>query len=139
MKEASAQKILIIDDDPVMTAIYRKHFETAKFTVQVANDATEGFVALQIFKPDVVLLDLNMPGRNGVQWLNSVRKNPGFKKLPVVMLTAQATGSPLLNAAKDAEVTGVLSKNEWGPDAVVAAVQWVSAKRPARVATRYFQ
>lgn len=123
-------KLLIIDDDPVITAIYKKYFEQAKFRVEVANDSIAGLVLLQTFNPSVVLLDLNMPYRDGIEWLRSVRSNERFKRLPVLILTGQAPESPQAMAALDSDVTGVLFKPLWAPEAVVAAVKWAAVNRP---------
>ncbi len=117
-------RILIIDDDPVMTAIYSKQFQVRQFVVEVAHDATAGFVALQIFKPDIVLLDLNMPERSGMDLLINIRGNPQYREMPVVILTAEPPESPQVKAAMNAAITGVLFKNQWNAETVFSAVQW---------------
>src|ERR1051326_6529770 len=120
----SQTKVLIIDDDPVITAIYEKQFRVARYDVKVANDPIAGFVALQAFLPDVILLDLKMPLRSGMEWLPRVRQNEQFRSIPVVVVAAEAPNSPLVRAASESLVTGVLFKNEWDPGAVVAAIGW---------------
>jgi len=76
-----------------------------------------------------VLLDLKMPFRSGVEWLTAVRRMEAFKTLPVVIVTGEPPGSPLVKSALGTLVTGVLFKAEWDPGAVVAAVAWASRKR----------
>ena len=86
------KKILIVDDDPLITTVYAKHFRTAGFEVRVANTGKDGLDAVRIFLPDAVLLDLNMPDVNGVQWLEAIRKDDRFAHLPVTVFTAGAVG-----------------------------------------------
>jgi two-component system, chemotaxis family, chemotaxis protein CheY len=126
---ASSTKVLVIDDDPVITAIYNKHFRAAHYNVKVAHGAILGLQTLQTFLPDVVLLDLKMPFRSGVEWLQTVRKIDAFKTLPVIIVTGEPPGSPLVRSALGSVVTGVLFKAEWDPGAVVAAVAWAARKR----------
>ena len=121
-------KVLIIDDDPVITAIYEKQF-SARCTVRCAHDPIQGFVALQTFKPDVVLLDLQLPFRSGMEWLASVRKNEQFRDLPVVVVTGEPPESPLVRSAMQSLVTGVLFKSEWDPGAALAAIAWAATRR----------
>jgi CheY-like chemotaxis protein len=84
--------VLIIDDDPVVTSVYETYFSDAGFKVAVANDGESAFKALAYLKPDAVLLDLSMPGVNGVQWLTQARSDPQFRHLPIVVLTAGSIG-----------------------------------------------
>jgi CheY-like chemotaxis protein len=125
---ATPLKVLIVDDDPVITAIYEKQFRS-RYTVKVAHDPIEGFVALQVFKPDVVLLDLKMPFRSGMDWLTGIRKIEQFRDLPVVVVTGEPADSPLVRSAMQSVATGVLFKSEWDPGAVLAAVAWAATRR----------
>src|ERR1041384_554017 len=102
-------KVLLIDDDPIIVAMYRKTFEARGFEVQSANDGEEGFQAIGTFHPDVVLLDLNMPNVSGPEWLRRIRSLPALKDLPVVVLTA-GTFASQIRAAKEAGATQVLNK-----------------------------
>lgn len=102
-------KVLVIDDDPMIVAIYEKLFLAQGYEVAVANDGEQGLVAVEEFKPDVVLLDLNLPNLSGTAWLRHIRKHPGLRKLPVVVLTA-GTFAVQVKSALDAGATQVLSK-----------------------------
>ena len=115
-------KVLVIDDDPIIVAMYKKQFEAGGFEVASANDGDEGYRAIGSFKPDVVLLDLNMPNVSGPEWLRRVRAQPELKSLPVVVLTA-GTFASQVRAAKEAGATQVLNKGR------------LDAKRVAEVIT----
>jgi len=129
------RNILIVDDDPIITAIYQKKFAESGFVVRVAHNATEAVVALPEFKPDIVLLDLNMPGRGGAELLNNLRAVPRYRDLPVVIVTGEPADSPQLAAATRSAVTGVLHKDQWNPEAVLDAVRWALGQ-PQRKAAR---
>jgi CheY-like chemotaxis protein len=102
-------KVLLIDDDPIIVAMYKKTFEARGFEVQSAADGEEGYRAIGTFKPDAVLLDLNMPNVSGPEWLRRVRGQPELRDLPVVVLTA-GTFASQIRAAKEAGATQVLNK-----------------------------
>lgn len=115
------KKVLIIDDDPVITAVYQKHFQKAGFDVRLAGDGEAGLAAVSEFRPEVVLLDLSMPKLNGVQWLKEVRGDARFARLPVVVFTSGTIGWQV-RAARNSDVTYVLSKEHAAPKEVVDAV-----------------
>jgi two-component system chemotaxis response regulator CheY len=117
-----SMKLLVIDDDPVATAVYRKRFEAEGFDVEVAADGAEGLIAAQSCSPDVVLLDLDMPRVNGIDWLVAVRDDRRFENLPIVVLTAGAI-SWQERAARYADVVRVLPKAKTTPAILVNAVR----------------
>lgn len=80
-------KIAIIEDDSVISQMYRMKFETDGFDVQVANNGRDGVVLVQEFAPDMVLLDMQMPIMNGDEALRQIRKQDWGKTVPVMILT----------------------------------------------------
>src|SRR5438552_3364474 len=124
-----AERVLIIDDDPFVVETYAAAFESSGFQVHTAESGTAGFAVLQVFRPDVVILDLNMPGSGGLDWLAAARRLPALENLPVVVVTGAAPDSPEVKAAMDAGVQGVLYKKLWNPEALVAAARWASSRR----------
>ena len=117
---AAMKKILIIDDDPLITTVYEKHFRADGFEVRIANSGKAGLIAVREFEPDAVLLDLNMPDVNGVQWLQDVRKDPKHLHLPVVVFTAGTIAWQVF-ASNNSHVN-FLFKEGAVPKEVVAAV-----------------
>ena len=115
------RKVLLIDDDPVVTAMYGKMLREQGFDVEVAGDGEEGLEAIRRELPDVVLLDLDMPKVSGISWLKTVRNRQRSKNLPVVILTGGGKRR-LLREAKHSDAIFVLSKATVRPEIVVEAL-----------------
>jgi len=80
-------KIAIIEDDPVISQMYRMKFEADGFDVQLANDGERGVALVEAFTPDMILMDLQMPKMNGAEALAAIRKSEWGKTIPVIILT----------------------------------------------------
>jgi len=80
-------KIAIIEDDSVISQMYRMKFEADGFDVQLANNGKRGVALVEAFSPDIILLDLQMPEMNGVEVLEAIRKSNWGKNIPVIILT----------------------------------------------------
>lgn len=80
-------KIAIIEDDPTINQMYRMKFEAAGFDVELADNGKRGVALVESFKPDMILLDLQMPEMDGAEALEVIRKNPTAKTTPVIILT----------------------------------------------------
>jgi DNA-binding response OmpR family regulator len=83
----SMTKIAIIEDDPVISQMYRFKFEAANFEVELANNGKRGVEMVKSFRPDLILLDLQMPEMDGTEALSLIRKEDWGKKIPVIILT----------------------------------------------------
>ena len=81
-----AARILVIEDDPTIRAILRRALEEQSFAVHEAADGTAGLDAIESVDPALVLLDLGLPGINGLDVLREVRRRGN---LPVIILTAR--------------------------------------------------
>lgn len=80
-------KIIIIEDDLTISQMYRMKFEADGFDVRIANNGEIGVEVVRSFKPDVILLDLQMPEMNGIEALRLIRADKTSKATPVVILT----------------------------------------------------
>jgi len=115
-------KIAIVEDDAVISQMYRMKFESEGFDVQLAMDGEQGIALVESFKPDIVLLDLQMPIMNGDEALEIIRSKPWGKKIPVIILTNVG----LEEAPKSLKSLGVQSyivKANLTPRQVVQQVQ----------------
>lgn len=80
-------KIAIIEDDPVISQMYRMKFEAGGFDVEVANNGLRGIELAKAMTPDIILLDIGMPEMTGDEALAEIRKLPELKETPVIILT----------------------------------------------------
>jgi DNA-binding response OmpR family regulator len=80
-------KIAIVEDDPVISQMYRMKFEADGFDVQLANNGKKGVALVEHFAPDILLLDIQMPEMSGSEALTEIRKHPWGKDVPVIILT----------------------------------------------------
>lgn len=80
-------KIAIIEDDSVISQMYRMKFEADGFTVEVAGNGQDGVGLVKEFQPDLILLDMQMPVMNGDEALAAIRAEDWGKTIPVIILT----------------------------------------------------
>ena len=81
-----ATKILIIDDDVNICDLLRLYFESEKYEVKIANDGAEGVNYFKMYEPDLVLLDIMLPKKDGWQVCREIRE---VSNKPIIMLTAK--------------------------------------------------
>lgn len=79
-------KILVVDDESQIADIIKFNLEKEGYEVQTANDGGEGIKQVELFKPDLAILDIMMPVKDGFEVLKEIRKKYSF---PVIMLTAK--------------------------------------------------
>lgn len=78
-------KVLIIDDDPTITETFANVIPPLGFEVRVTNSGTEGIALVRQWQPDVIMLDLMMPGMDGWQVCQQIRT---FSGVPILILSA---------------------------------------------------
>ena len=115
-------KVLIIEDNVTVTTLYRNMLRAAGFTVETAADGATGLAAVSSFRPDVVLLDLMLPAVDGLSVLRTLRADPEWAALPIVVFSNSYSGQRL-NEVWDAGATQVLAKASSTPKQVVEAVR----------------
>ncbi|NLF49689.1 MAG: response regulator transcription factor [Leptolinea sp.] len=87
MSEQEKKKILIVDDEPQIVRVLQGYLEKAGFNVVSAMDGIRVFKIFQTEKPDFVILDLNLPGMDGLEICRRIRQDSG---VPILMLTARS-------------------------------------------------
>jgi DNA-binding NarL/FixJ family response regulator len=115
-------KLLIVDDHPVFRRGLREIIEehNAFQIVGEASDGTEGLHKTAELKPDIIVLDVDMPGLNGLQMARALRKEQDLSK--VVFLTMYKD-EDMFNAARDVGVLGYVLKENAGGDIIAALLK----------------
>jgi CheY-like chemotaxis protein len=81
-------KILVVDDEPDIVRVVARIMESCDYDVVTAQDGFEALGAAQAEKPDVIILDLNLPGMNGFEVCHRLRTTEATRAIPIVMMTA---------------------------------------------------
>jgi DNA-binding response OmpR family regulator len=89
-------KILIVDDDPDMVEMLRYVFTQAGYTTRTASSGAEALAEARRCSPDLVVLDLLLPGVNGYGVCENLRQNPATAAVPIIMITVLTGQFPRL-------------------------------------------
>jgi DNA-binding response OmpR family regulator len=84
------QTILVIDDDELVSRTLQRALKLYDYQVMVANSGTEGLHVARRHRPDLLVLDVIMPGTDGYQVCRQVRGDPLLKEVPILFLTAKS-------------------------------------------------
>lgn len=79
------KKILVVEDDIFLLNAYRVKLTKGGFEIKTATDGNEALAALKDFVPDLILLDLVMPGKDGFAVLEELKVSPKWTKIPVII------------------------------------------------------
>jgi DNA-binding response OmpR family regulator len=120
-------KIAIIEDDPVISQMYRMKFESDGFSIQLANNGSRGVAMVKDFKPDMILLDLEMPEMNGDEALKQIRSHDWGNTVPVIILTNLGE-EEAPKSLKTLGVTSYIVKANLTPSEVVSRVKKALSK-----------
>ena len=93
-KEIQGKRLLVIDDESQMCYLLKLIFGGAGAEVYTVTDGKQGLEALVEQRPDLILLDIMMPGMDGLETCRQIRK---ISNVPVIMLTAKAQEEDLLH------------------------------------------
>jgi DNA-binding response OmpR family regulator len=110
-----AKRILIADDEPNIVMSLEFLMEASGFEVRTAGDGEQAIEAIAAFRPDLVLLDVMMPKRNGYEVCQWIRADPALAGVKVVMLTAKGRDADVekgLGVGADAYVTKPFATRE---------------------------
>jgi phosphate regulon transcriptional regulator PhoB len=87
---ANGQKILVVEDEPDISKLVSYNLAQERFKVLTAEDGEQALQVIQREKPNLVVLDLMLPGLSGMEICKILRNRPETAKLPILMLTAKA-------------------------------------------------
>jgi PAS domain S-box-containing protein len=85
---ASLGKILIVDDDPALQAIARRALQSAGYDTQVADNGPSALILARSYRPDLMLLDVNMPEMDGFEVCQIIKSDPETRSIYILILSA---------------------------------------------------
>jgi len=93
-------KILLVEDEPILADVLREKLQENKYTVDLATDGEAALEHARRFYPDIIILDLILPKKDGFEVLNELKSDIKLKNIPVVVLS---------NLGQDEEIKRALS------------------------------
>jgi|ERR1700722_5957076 len=121
-------KILIVEDDSILSDLYNNTFTLAGYTTVTAKNGLEGLDKARQEKPDIIFLDLMMPKMNGLDLIGELKKDETTKNIPVIILSNFSDEK----LAKEALAKGALAyviKSDYEPKQIIELAQkWLSEK-----------
>jgi CheY-like chemotaxis protein len=118
-------KVLIVDDEVLMRLLYKNAVEKAGYELLTASTAEEGLAIAQSEKPAVIVLDIMMPGKDGLAALRELKAREETKWIPVIVFTA-STSEAHHETRQEATASGASAfvTKPIGPDQLVAEIKW---------------
>jgi len=81
-------KVLMVDDDPLMQILYKKHLEEGGYEMLAAKDGSEAVITIERDAPQLIIMDIMMPGLDGLSVLRKLKKSEVTRNIPVIVTTA---------------------------------------------------
>lgn len=111
-----SKTVMIVDDSATMLMSVKSNLEVGGFKVETAEDGVKALAKLKGgLKPDLLITDINMPNMDGIQLIQNVRALPGFRFMPILVLTTESQQGKR-DEAKKLGATGWLVKPVGGSD-----------------------
>lgn len=105
-----AKKILVVDDEESLRELAKAILEPENFEIITASDGAECLEKLKTLKPDLILLDMMMPGMSGRETCEKIRENPKTKGLKVIFLTVAKFSEAGKDILKKMNVSDYITK-----------------------------
>lgn len=123
------RQILIVEDEDDIRELVRYNLEREHFSVSEASSGETGLKTALQKKPDLILLDLMLPGKNGLQICRELKQNPSVQDVPVVMMTAKGEESDIVTGLEIGAEDYVVKP--FSPKVLVARVKAVLRRKTA--------
>ncbi len=122
-------RILLVDDDPAFRELLKTTFEVAAIEVAEADGSAAASTQIALFRPDVVVLDVRMPGTDGLTFCRRLKDEPETRQLRVVLLTGADEGT---DAAAVASGADALLRKPFSPLELLSVVERLATGPPAQ-------
>jgi CheY-like chemotaxis protein len=91
IEQPTQKKILIVDDDPAVSSMLQKLFRAYHYKTVMAHDGLEALGTVRKEKPDLIVLDVMLPGMDGFKVCRMIKYDQQFKQIPIIILTSRMT------------------------------------------------
>ena len=130
------KKILIIEDDLIIRSIYRRKFEMSGYKVETAEEGTAALNMMPVFKPDIIQVDIMLPGMDGVEVIRQIRSWPEFRTVPILVVSSFYRP----DLAKDAWKAGAnkcVSKMDCTPNLALELIEQLLSGEVTTIASKF--
>jgi diguanylate cyclase (GGDEF)-like protein len=107
-REPTSPSVLLVDDDPLLAEVFAEALRAAGMTVSIVSDPTEALSRLNMVLPDLILMDVQMPGVDGIELARMIRQSRRHLSLPIIFLSAEQDANRQMQARR------------WGGDDFIA-------------------
>ncbi len=83
-------KVLLIEDEHDIAEMIKMNLETSDYKVFIENDGLNGFIAAEREMPDIIVLDIMLPGMNGLDVCRKIKNHPEMMQIPIIMISAKS-------------------------------------------------
>ena len=118
-------RVLIVDDDEWLALQYKRILEAGSCRVSVASNALDAIDAIDTKKPDVIVLDMFMPGPNGIVLIHELQSHNDLARIPIILCSNSAADLPTEMTKYGVRV--ILDKTTMHPEDVLVAIKKVLA------------
>lgn len=96
-----SKTVLVVDDQPHIVRLIQVNLEKEGFRVVTASDGVEGLQKVHQTNPDLVILDVIMPRKDGFEVLRDIKTDDGYSHIPVIMLTVKTHNADIVEGLKE--------------------------------------
>lgn len=111
--DTNTHTIMIVDDEDEVREMIRRILRFSQFNVIEARDGNEGMEMALSHQPDLITLDIMMPGKDGIKLCEELKANPLTKHIPVIVLTVAGSRKKVMNAGADHYMNKLFSIDEF--------------------------
>ncbi len=126
---AAASTILLVDDYPDALEVWAMYLTAVGFTVLTAADGPSALAAARESRPDLIVMDIELPGLSGLEVARTLRTEPGTQAIPLIAVTGYSQGAQIEEARRLGFGAVVVKPCE--PDALVVEIQRLLSATPS--------
>lgn len=120
---AAAKKLLLVEDDQFLSALLSNRLQKEGFEVRLAPTGEDALTTLKTWKPDLILLDLILPGKSGFEVMEEIRQDPQLSRKAPIMILSNLGQNSDIDRAKSLGAVDYLVKARTSINEIITRVQ----------------